>query len=345
MTTVQRIGKWDNAKAILMFLVVLGHFAEPFTVAGYPLIYRSIFMILYTFHMPAFIFISGVFSKSTLQKESFAFAKLFPFVILSYLLKTGYMVKDYLVTRDISVFNLSRFSNIVWFLLSLFLFYGIMYLLKTVNPKAVLLFAVLLACLAGYDKRIGDTFAVSRVIVYFPFFALGYYTDEARLRNMLAPKSVKIAAAVVLACFCAAMVFGIKTLYVLRPLLTGRNPFFKLGTLYPYGGLLRLLYYGVCLVIVLAFFALVPNKQIKVLAYIGKNTLSVYFWHLPLIELLFWCGLMYTLQANIRTMFFLPLLALFAVATCALLALPVFALPLKVVKKMCMRLNKYEPPN
>lgn len=77
--TPRRIYKWDNAKALLMFLVVLGHFTEPFTEAGYPLIYRSIFMILYTFHMPAFIFISGMFSKSTLQKESFAFAKLFPF--------------------------------------------------------------------------------------------------------------------------------------------------------------------------------------------------------------------------------------------------------------------------
>ena len=343
MMIPRRIYKWDNAKALLMFLVVLGHFTEPFTEAGYPLIYRSIFMILYTFHMPAFIFISGMFSKSTLQKESFAFAKLFPFVILSLILKIGYMVKDYIVTRKLSAFHLFRFSNIVWFLLALFAFYAIMYLVKHINPKAVLIVATILACLAGYDKNINDTFAVSRVIVYFPFFALGYYTEETHLRKMLAPKPVKIAAAAVLVCFCAAMVWGIKTLYVLRPLLTGRNPFYKLGALYPFGGLLRLAYYGVCIVLVLSFFALVPSRNIKPLEWLGKNTLSVYFWHLPLVELLFWCGLMYTLQAHIRTLLFLPLLAVFAAATCALLSAPVFALPIKGVKKICMRLNKYEP--
>ena len=341
MTPAHRISTWDNAKAILMLLVVFGHFAEPFTAAGYPLIFRSIFLVLYTFHMPAFIFISGMFSKSTLQKESFAFAKLFPFVLLSFLLKAGYMLKDYFVSHKLSVFSISKFSNIVWFLLALFFFYGAMYLLKNVNPKAVLLGAVLLACLAGYDKRINDTFALSRVIVYFPFFALGYYTKEERLRRLLAPGRVKVIAALVLAGFCAACFFFVEPLYAFRPLITGRNPFYTLGDYHYFGGLLRLAFYGVCTAVMLAFFALVPSAPSKALSFVGKNTLSVYFWHLPLIELLFWSGLPYTVQAHARSFLFIPLLLVAAAALCALLSLPVFGLPLKAVKKICARLEKH----
>ena len=62
----QRSNYWDNAKAILIFLVVLGHFLLPLEnkVGGV----MATYWWVYLFHMPAFVFVSGVFSKSYVEK-------------------------------------------------------------------------------------------------------------------------------------------------------------------------------------------------------------------------------------------------------------------------------------
>ena len=64
----ERIVLWDNIKFILITLVVIGHLADEFTINSNA--YKSIFLFIYSFHMPAFIFISGLFhnEKNILKK-------------------------------------------------------------------------------------------------------------------------------------------------------------------------------------------------------------------------------------------------------------------------------------
>ena len=57
-TQSNRIAYWDNLKAILIFLVVLGHIVPECGAITYWLRFA-----IYTFHMPAFVFVSGFFSK------------------------------------------------------------------------------------------------------------------------------------------------------------------------------------------------------------------------------------------------------------------------------------------
>ena len=49
--------KFDNLKILLILLVVLGHIIEPF----YKL--NTLYLIIYAFHMPVFVYISGYFAK------------------------------------------------------------------------------------------------------------------------------------------------------------------------------------------------------------------------------------------------------------------------------------------
>ena len=48
-----RIALWDNLKFFLVTCVVIGHFADRFTDASN--IYDSIFLFIYSFHIPLFI--------------------------------------------------------------------------------------------------------------------------------------------------------------------------------------------------------------------------------------------------------------------------------------------------
>lgn len=52
---------FDNYKVFLIFLVVIGHFIEP-SYTNNEFLY-TLKWFIFSFHMPAFIFISGYFSK------------------------------------------------------------------------------------------------------------------------------------------------------------------------------------------------------------------------------------------------------------------------------------------
>ena len=57
----QRVEKWDILKFFLMFFVVLGHIADCYTLEHESM--RSLYLFIYSFHMPLFIFLSGLFLR------------------------------------------------------------------------------------------------------------------------------------------------------------------------------------------------------------------------------------------------------------------------------------------
>nr|MCX3330604.1 acyltransferase family protein [Bacillus pacificus] len=52
---------FDNAKFLLIFLVVFGHILRSFINDNEFMLY--LYKFIYTFHMPAFILVSGFFAK------------------------------------------------------------------------------------------------------------------------------------------------------------------------------------------------------------------------------------------------------------------------------------------
>ena len=51
---------FDNLKAVLIFLVVLGHFLLPIHGESVLVVVKR---LIYVFHMPLFVFVSGYFAK------------------------------------------------------------------------------------------------------------------------------------------------------------------------------------------------------------------------------------------------------------------------------------------
>ena len=63
----ERIALWDNTKFLLMILVVVGHFIN--RNLGSSHLYQSMYLFIWSFHMPLFIFVSGLFHKNRNIKE------------------------------------------------------------------------------------------------------------------------------------------------------------------------------------------------------------------------------------------------------------------------------------
>ncbi len=284
--TKTRVYLWDNVKALLIFLVVMGHFVTQFT--GSSELMRSMFIIIYYFHMPLFVFVSGMFAKSSWKDGVLKVNKIIAYLILYVGLKLIIFLEGVAFGKE-PTFRLFYESGIPWYMLAMAVFICMTYVLRDVNPKYLIPFTILLACIAGYDKGVGDIFAISRIIVFYPVFLAGFYTDSVKLAEYTRKPVLRIASAVLLIVFVVLAFAERDALYCVRSVVTGRSPFatFPVPEL---GFLFRLGHYLVGGILSFAVICVLPNKQNK-LSYIGAATLPIYFLHRPILYVFMDSGL------------------------------------------------------
>ncbi len=279
-----RLQKWDILKFILIFLVVLGHIAD-FNTRNNEYM-RTLYLAIYTFHMPLFIFVSGLFAKKTVNEKRKD--KIFGYLVLYFVLKFINFLYFWISAGKTS-FSVFTETGLPWFMLALFAYSLITIAVRDFSHKHVMVFAVLIACLAGYDKNINSFLALSRIIVFFPFYYAGYIFDAKKIEEHCKKRSPKIVSAVILTAFVLFAVFFGERYYWLRPLVTGANPFASLNTCADYGFLIRLGYYAVSAAICYAVIVLTPSETpFGVAAKIGKRTLPVYAFHYIILYILYY---------------------------------------------------------
>ena len=275
-----RIPLWDNLRFFLILLVVVGHFAEQ---GGSTHLFKSFFLFVYSFHMPAFIFISGMFHSNKRVGQRTAF-----YLALYLLMKIIIYAERRLIGQKPS-FSLISESGIPWFMFAMAAFTLLAYLLRKINAKYLLLPAVLIACAAGYWTKIGDGLVLSRILVFFPFYLAGEAIPREKLEALRRVKVLRWGLFLIVAAWGTACLLLLDDLYFLRPLFTGRNAYS--ARFLPYGALWRLLCYAISSICILALVLLIPDREIRPFTVFGRRTLQVYFWHRMVLYLLNYAGL------------------------------------------------------
>ena len=165
----KRIALWDNARFLIIVLVVVGHVIS--TVRTDSALTFGLYAYIYMFHMPAMILLSGFF----------AHAEVSPKAIKS----TVQLIAVWLVWEGIwAIIHFtaegrepgSRFlispAWTLWFLVSLATMRIMLpYLAKMRHP---LVFSVVVALLSGLLPAAGSEFSASRTLSFLPFFMLGW---------------------------------------------------------------------------------------------------------------------------------------------------------------------------
>lgn len=324
VASCERSAKWDNVKFMLIVLVVIGHFLSGW--AGSSPTANKIFLWIYTFHMPLFLFVAGLFSKSSINRGRLrgekVFLYLFLYVILAaftYLLKLFYGRKaepEFLGTYHVQ-----------WYMFVMAAFLVLMYGLRHRSMGMVLFFGIVLSCFAGYETAIGNGLCLSKMISFFPFFAAGYYIDPQKLQARLQRRAVKGIAVAILVGFTLFIWF--QTSWYERhfqPLLVLSTPGVYRKLPWPEAGALyRLVWYALVSLVSLALLALVPSRKLPV-SKIGQRTPSIYFWHVPLQMIFTQSGLAAFLQKSVPVPHTLLLLGI-SVALTFFLSLPIFSKP------------------
>lgn len=276
----KRINLWDNIKFLLITLVVIGHFVDINGLTNNYNSFKSIFIFIYAFHMPLFIFISGLFYKPKNITNKFLM-----YIIIGFALKITMFITNYILGNNPS-FSLLSDKEIPWFMFSLATFTVVCYFLRNQNKKLILIFSIILACFVGYDKEIGDFLYLSRSIVFFPFFWIGTMIKSEDIIKIKEKynKKLFIIGSIIILIWGISCLMNLDILYTLRHLFTGKNHFSQ--AIYNFGPLARLFCYVVATTLSIAIIAVVPNKKIHIITDLGQKTLQIFFWHYPILYIL-----------------------------------------------------------
>jgi len=269
---MQRNPYFDNAKAILIFLVILGHTLSPIFRAT-PWI-TAVYLFIYLFHMPAFILVSGYFTKRMQNRyDFFKLVKklLVPYIIFQ-IIYTIYYQGIYGNDLDFSFFD-PRWA--LWFLISLFCWQ--LMLVMFGKRKIGILIALVCSLVIGYIGEINETLTLSRTFFFFPFFLLGYFLKSEHFEWIKQKKNVFIAWLLFVVIFILVYSYGD---IEWREWLYGRIGYQEImGESAIYGFLFRACAYVAMMIATYCFLSIVAKKKLEITR-IGASTFQIYLLHM-----------------------------------------------------------------
>lgn len=267
---------WDNLKFILIILVVIGHEIDYYTKESMTM--RKLFLLIYAFHMPLFIFISGYFSKNAIKKEDTCINRMCSYFTIYLILKMSFfIVNRYILKYEQVKLILFTEGDVPWYLFAMTFWSGITYFLKNLKTKYLISFSLIAGVLVGYNNSFNDFLCLSRIIVFYPFFIVGYYTTKENIQNILENRQIKIASILLSIILVIIVIILGDNVYFLRGYFTGRNSYINLKDPV-YGSVFRILCYIISCTLSLGIFYMIPKKNL-IFTKLGSRTLQIYFLH------------------------------------------------------------------
>ena len=268
---MKRDDRVDALKGVLITLVVFGHcflYGNPmdgvkWTIANW----------VYLFHMPFFVFLSGYFShprSHSYWKGILAIAESYIVFQLIKGLLHGYSIVEILIVP----------APMMWYLLALIIWRCLYCLFDTQSHSRwhnwtilIVLFAV--GLVAGFHPAIGKTFALSRIIVFAPFFWLGTMAQRIDFINFNKRVPKWIAGLLLVATLVMVAYLTPQNWLNVRETIRGASCYEADNQIV--GLISRAVYYVLAIVLSISVTSLVISS--KLLCQIGKDSLKYYLFH------------------------------------------------------------------
>lgn len=258
---------YDGLKFLLIVLVTIGHFSEPYRYthsmigAGYS--------VIYLFHMPLFILLSGYFSKhitfGKIKKSFYATWEAYLVMALACIVLSSH-----------SWYSLIIPSSSYWYLIALIVWKIVYYLLGKILHKnsVILLLSIAMVPISMLlINKHNEVFSIMRAICFFPFFMIGTMLSEGSIRKI---KSYRIFLAV-LAIIIFILIMTLSSRYI-HELEWHRKGVFQLNEEYGYSVLsiflCTLLIYGSSLITILSMLTI--SKLPYSICQYGRYSLTFY---------------------------------------------------------------------
>ena len=284
--TKTRDTSFDSIKFVVIVLVVLGHTFQ-LNMHG---LNAHLFSFLLSFHMPAFIIMSGYFYKDSEPRKFWRGILELMLVILIF--QIIYFSWGWLDPFDFSLEGLwYRVSHLylprraMWYILSLCFWRIIMrYCPQKIreNYKIAIPIALGFSLLAGFVPLNGE-FSFQRTFALFPYFLLGYFFHKYDLWKKIRGLNKWVCGAVVLAYFIIVLLIP----NFPDSMCSAHLNYFHGLTDWKVMFGLRVVSYLWMLPLTICVINLIPDC--KFFAEQGKNTMFYLLYHPYFIWIMYWC--------------------------------------------------------
>jgi len=328
-----RLYYFDNAKFILIFLVVLAHALSPLQKSS--VFCKTLWPVVNYFHMPALIFISGFFAKRYISKARvIKVQRVATYVILYLAAQISVAAFELFVLKTKFTPSLMAARSSLWFLQCLIAWYILLPILDYFKPWAVMASAILFGLFIGYETGAANFLSISREFVHLPFFLAGYYIKQEHIDKLRSWKYAKWIGLSIFAAVTAICLVWPQT--AIGAIITCNTPYAKISALAAMPWYLkwsaRLWFYVIAAALTVGFLALVPRGK-AVFTALGKETLSVYILH----RFLYLAHLQYQWYLPFSSPGGVALLILISLAVTVIFSLKPFTLPFHWLQKIQIR--------
>ena len=278
----KRISLWDNLKFLLIILVVFGHYAQHVKYNSGVL--QGLCTSTYLFHMPLFIFVTGMFSKRTVNEKNVK--KVLPYLTCYFATTLILFITKVFLKWNLS-FEIFGTGAMPWYLMSMFFMYLITMVIKDYKPQYVMTLSLIIGVLVGFCQTDNpDLFTWMRTFIFYPFFYLGYTLDADWIEKVTNKLYLKISAVIFFIVINVLAFSFPKESGKLSNLFTARHTYDELGKFANDGWLYRILVYALSFAAIFLLISLIPRKRIKSFTVYGERTLGIYMFHYVVIYIL-----------------------------------------------------------
>lgn len=255
----------DTLKGFLILLVILGHL-----IGSLKFSWPGVWNLIYTFHMPLFVLISGYLSK---RDDTSVFTILKPLLVFQVLNIIILVILGH--PFSFTYFLIPHWT--LWYLLSLIFWRLILKYTpsKLINkPYIYLGITLLTAVVVGLFLPYGRVLSIQRTISFLPFFLMGYYFRIGKIQQKIWSNTIAIALLVIVSLVCVLEYYPANASVLLR----GADNY----TMHDLPNKIFIL--GCSIICVFSIWNL--KREVSWLAQIGKHSLFYYLYHGIIIEFL-----------------------------------------------------------
>ncbi len=270
--TNQRDYIFDTLRGLCMWSIPISHFTRMAGHFTHDSLSGFIYITINVFVMQAFMFLSGYFSKKPDKSRDISFKTfLWPYILSIFFF---YGIRLWLWGKATLYFDRPPFA--MWFMLALFLYK--FFQKDYIKIPHFFTITFLLYLFAGCIPFFTEDYSLGRIVSYFPFFFMGYYCNKEHIKKI---KCLKTWQNIILGIFLVAtsyyLAYGLTDIPVEWYLL--RRPGAEIGVPWYTDVLMRLVLVVLGILWIIWMFNILPDKD-NYLAYVGRNTMPVYIFHL-----------------------------------------------------------------